>query len=429
MQNQTKKDRTGYLYKRGKDGNHIPAGDKRWGIYYLQYDIAGKRYRKCLDTSDLEQAEQERKKIMTPLQVADQKEAIGVMKQRLEAADDTLQALDNQKNPPLTIVDAWSVYLKSANRPDSGDRTLKGYASQFKLFAKWLNQNHQQCTRLCDVTPEIAQEYANHLISLGFTENTFNKHMRLLHLVFRVLENKARIIHNHWSRITRKKEKKESRRELTTDELRIICKDTTGELRTLLALGLYTGMRLGDCCTLRWSEVDLSRGIILRVPNKTARSKNNPVHIPIHSALMAILQETPKNKRGDYVLPDFAAQYKANDSALAKQLRTHFESCGISVHKEGTGKIKTKDDTKKRKVKIIDTGKRAVVEVGFHSLRHSFVSLCRQSNAPLSVVESIVGHSNPAMTRHYTHVSELAAGQAVAALPAFMNNAHGTIDG
>ena len=85
MQNQTKKDRTGYLYKRGKDGNHIPAGDKRWGIYYLQYDIAGKRYRKCLDTSDLEQAEQERKKIMTPLQVADQKEAIGVMKQWPEA--------------------------------------------------------------------------------------------------------------------------------------------------------------------------------------------------------------------------------------------------------------------------------------------------------------------------------------------------------
>jgi hypothetical protein len=30
--------------------------------------------------------------------------------------------------------------------------------------------------------------------------------------------------------------------------------------------------------------------------------------------------------------------------------------------------------------------------------------------APLAVVEFIVGHSNPAMTRHYTHVGELAAG-------------------
>ena len=58
-----------------------------------------------------------------------------------------------------------------------------------------------------------------------------------------------------------------------------------------------------------------------------------------------------------------------------------------------------------------------MVEVGFHSLRHTFVSLCRANNAPLSVVESIVGHSSPAMTQHYTHTGELAAGQAVAALP------------
>jgi hypothetical protein len=38
------------------------------------------------------------------------------------------------------------------------------------------------------------------------------------------------------------------------------------------------------------------------------------------------------------------------------------------------------------------------------------------------VVEAIVGHSNPAMTRHYTHVGELAAGQAVAALPALIGD-------
>jgi len=79
----------------------------------------------------------------------------------------------------------------------------------------------------------------------------------------------------------------------------------------------------------------------------------------------------------------------------------HFKKCGIKLHKPGTG----------------SNGKRAVVEVGFHSLRHTFVSLCRESNAPLAVVESIVGHSNPAMTRHYTHVGELAASRAVAALP------------
>lgn len=49
--------------------------------------------------------------------------------------------------------------------------------------------------------------------------------------------------------------------------------------------------------------------------------------------------------------------------------------------------------------------------------------MCRESNAPLAVVESIVGHSNPAMTRHYTHVGELAAGRAIALLPSVMGDA------
>lgn len=75
------------------------------------------------------------------------------------------------------------------------------------------------------------------------------------------------------------------------------------------------------------------------------------------------------------------------------------------------------------KEKQVHTGKRAVVEVGFHYTFPAAVSLCRESNAPLSVVEAIVGHSNPAMTRHYTHVSELAAATAVNALPAVIGEA------
>ena len=43
--------------------------------------------------------------------------------------------------------------------------------------------------------------------------------------------------------------------------------------------------------------------------------------------------------------------------------------------------------------------------------------------APLAVVESIVGHSSPAMTRFYTHVGEIAAANAVASLPAIMGDA------
>jgi len=102
-----------------------------------------------------------------------------------------------------------------------------------------------------------------------------------------------------------------------------------------------------------------------------------------------------------------AAMYARSVCAVTDRGQHHLKTCGITLHKPGTG----------------TGGKRAVIEVGFHSLRHTFVSLCRESNAPLAVVESIVGHSNPSMTRHYTHVGELAAGRAVALLPSVMGEA------
>ena len=50
-------------------------------------------------------------------------------------------------------------------------------------------------------------------------------------------------------------------------------------------------------------------------------------------------------------------------------------------------------------------------------MRHTFVSLSANAGTPLAVVQSIVGHSNPAMTRHYFHESAEALQSAVAALP------------
>jgi hypothetical protein len=89
------------------------------------------------------------------------------------------------------------------------------------------------------------------------------------------------------------------------------------------------------------------------------------------------------------------AQARQRDrGSVSKQIQKHFTACGIRTIKPGTGQ---------------GTGTRAVVEVGFHSLRHTFVSLCREANAPLVVVEAIVGHANSAMTRHYTHICEAAA--------------------
>lgn len=260
------------------------------------------------------------------------------------------------------------------------------------------------------MTPALAAEYAGHLTARGLSANSYNKHVFFLELLFRALKEPGRLTANPWEGIRRKRVNSASRRELTIEELRAVCAAAEGELRLLLAVGVYTGLRLGDAATLRWAEVDLVRRFIRRIPNKTARRKPVPITIPLHAALYSILADAAAGERAEYVLPETAALYLKSSSALSKRLHDHFEACGIRTHKPGTGGR--------------GAGRpRAVVEVGFHSLRHSFVSLCREANAPLSVVESIVGHSSPAMTRHYTHTSELAATAAVAALPGLLADA------
>jgi integrase len=356
------------------------------------------------------EAELAKEKFMAPFALTTKAEALQTIAGKLADSKAQIANWEDQQNPPLPISYAWSEFLASPNRPDSGKETLYQYECQWSRFADWIKEKHPALLALREVGKPIAEEYAASLNHGTLSANTYNKHLNLLTLVFRVVKNKAKLTENPWEEIQRKRLLTQSRRELTIDELKSVCQSANGEMRVLLAIGIYCGLRLGDAATLRWCEVDLPRGLIRRIPNKISRSANpKTVQIPIHPVLREMLAETPTDKRGEYVVPEMAALYLHRTDAVTDLVQAHFKGCGIKVWKTGTG-----PGSKDRK--------RAVIEVGFHSLRHSFVSLCRSSNAPLAVVESIVGHSNPAMTRYYTHVGELAASNAVAALPAVMGD-------
>src|ERR1039457_6551469 len=394
----TKPDR--YLLKRGNN-------------YYCSWRHDGKLLTRALrDASGqpittVEAARKARDEFMRPFTASTETKILEELTVKLQGRKAELASWEDEKNPPLAIGQAWSDFLASPKRPDSGASTLRQYEFQWQAFADWMKEKHADAPTVRDVTKEIAEEYASRMNHGKFSPSTYNKHLNLLTLVFRVVKHKAKLTGNPWEDIQRKRMVTNSSRELTIDELRKVCQTATGELQTLLALGIYSGFALGDCRTPRWGDRDLPRAMIRRIPNKTARRNSKPVIVPIHPILRDMLAATPLDQRREYVLPELAALYTHSICAVTDKVQGHFKACGITLHKPGTGK----DD------------KRAVIEVGFHSLRHTFVSLCRESNAPLAVVESIVGHSNPSMTRHYTHVGELAAGRAVALLPSVMSEA------
>jgi len=413
---------TGRLYKRGRDGKEYSAGDPHLGNYYLEYRVNGKRTRQRLldktgaPITNKAEAEKERTRITAPFVTADKTEQLQAIKAKLAFAEqEHAKALD-LSTPPLSIAETWEQYLQSNERPDSGERTLKDYRSYWSRFEKWLKTANDQVEYLCDVNDAVAKEYASDLVANKVSPNTFNKHIGFLKLLFRVLEVPARMKENPFGRICKKKLKTNVRRELTIAELRIILDAASGEVRTLLYLGTFTGLRLGDCATLKWGEVDMDRGVIKRIPNKTSSRSAKPVLVGIPPALYAQLASTAKSRRRRYVLPKLAEQYAVDPAVITKQVQKLFEDCGIQTHREGTGYKLEPIPGKDGRFRRVHTGKRAVVEVGFHSLRHTYVSLQAQRGTPLAVVQAVVGHGSPAMTAHYTHIGEEAALQAARAL-------------
>ena len=410
----------GTLYKRDAEGNDLPATSKKKGNFWLKYTENGKRVRIPLEINDvpvqdIATARTEQLRIRAPYLTGDKIEVLKRVKAELTELEAQEEVQLDQANPPLKIDDAWNEYLSSANRPNSGPPTLKVYLSHWNTFCSWLKQQGKEYTYLREITEAVAGTFMAYLRDTRkVTGNTYNKYLQFLRTFCTVLARPARIEVNPFNDIKRLSQVPNSRRELTVDELHKILSTAEGDLKMLLLLGTCTGLRLGDCCTLLWEEIDLTARIIRRVPRKTQRSKKSVV-IGIPNILYQGLMTIPEDQRTGFVLPKIAELYEDRDnkqSEISRMIQAHFRSCGIVTHEPGTG-AKYHYEGKK---KVYEKTSRAIVRVGFHSLRHTWVSLHAMSGTPQAIIQNSVGHTNPAMTAHYTHTSVEAARRISSAL-------------
>ena len=405
---------TGTLEKRGD----------KWLARWYVYDAQGKRIRKSqvVDAGGIDEAREKLRELTEGNALITREKEI---RRNLDALDGVAAERRNWENsqPALTVADAFDAYTKSGLRPDSGERTLADYEGYCRNLTEWLAENRPDIRELREITQGDAEAYAADLRATR-SAGTYNKRIVFFRCLWRTLadadagkdssarnpiDRPARLSCNPWQKIQKREATPHSRRELTVEELGRVVSGIEGETRLLFALGIYTGLRLGDCALLEWGAVDLLRGRITVVPHKTARhAHGKPVIIPIHAVLAAMLAETPADKRKGYVLPETADAYNREPSLVTNRIQKHFEDCGIRTKTEQ------------------GEGRKALTDVGFHSLRHTFVSLSANAGAPLALVQSIVGHSNPAMTRHYFHEQETALRATVAALPDITGG--GTID-
>lgn len=383
----------GYVYQPKSDGKITSR------IYRARWTKDGKVYTRTTGTSDRREAEKKLAEFVLPFQEQTRERQEAAQLSRLQGVRAEIEAWRDAQ-PALGVKSAFVAYRNSQSRPNRGNAdTLDRYEGQFLEFCKWLAVHHPDVQELRHVTQEMAEDFAAE-IKATRSANVFNKRITLYRSIWEHLAQSARLTLNPWKTIRKMELETHTRRELTIDELRSVCEPLTGEMRLLFAVGIYTGLRLGDCCRLNWGCVDLVRGLITVEPHKTKKhTKGKPVVIPIHPTLAGMLAETPKGDRRGYVVPEIAATFAHDPATVSKRIQKIFEDAGIKTHGENS------------------ISGRAQIDVGFHSLRHTFVSMAANAGASLALAQSIVGHSSPMMTRHYFHESVSALKTTVAALP------------
>lgn len=134
-----------------------------------------------------------------------------------------------------------------------------------------------------------------------------------------------------------------------------------------LRLLLLTGCRLSEILTLKWSDIDYTRSCLMLQDSKTGQKA-----VPIGNAVIDILENIPRIVGSDYVIPGIKP----------------------GAHLVGLPKIWGRIKAKA-----------GITNCRIHdAARHSFASAAAASGLNLTFIGALLGHSQPATTKRYTHL-------------------------
>jgi len=261
--------------------------------------------------------------------------------------------------PPMPLDDLWPAFLSSS---DLKPQTVESYHRILSLFCRWARVATAE-----RVTQAVAEQYLNSMRAKA--PRTANLARGVLSHVWKTVG-----LPDPWVQCRTRPRKTIPFRPLTDDEVSRALAEAAKVApwwRPLILVGFYTGLRISDAATLRWSMFGEGlRHIELR-PAKTAKS-GRAVWIPVHPALA---RELEKLKRHAASLFPEAAE------------------------KQGRRTLGPEFSRILSRAKV--TGESGVSRVGYHSLRATFATRARRSGIPLDDLRAVMGHTNASQTTHY----------------------------
>ncbi len=168
-------------------------------------------------------------------------------------------------------------------------------------------------------------------------------------------------------------------------------KQKTNIRKVALLLCLYTGLRIGEVCGLKWENIDLKKRV-LYVRRTVIRIKNTN---PTKSYKTELIESTPKSETSlrEIPIPDFLVE-------ILKRFQLQDNFYILS----GSETLYDPRQLENTYTKIIK--KCGIRYSKFHTLRHTFATRCIESKMDIKTLSEILGHASVEITlKIYVHTS------------------------
>ncbi|MCM1543485.1 MAG: site-specific integrase, partial [Blautia sp.] len=165
-----------------------------------------------------------------------------------------------------------------------------------------------------------------------------------------------------------------------------------GSLTALgISIALNTGMRIGEICGLRWTDIDLDNRMI-RIRHTVARVE--AADMPFGSAKTCLILDRPKTKTSIRDIPIASKLSAILEKAVKNKLSEFVVSEKNTFISPRTFEY--------RYHKVLE--QYGIPSMNFHCLRHTFATRCIEMNVDVKTLSEILGHANVGITLNtYVH--------------------------